>query len=207
MAVAYVEVAELRERMAIDDSAEDALLQAAIDAASDGVDEYCGRTFTVPTAATVEPVRMVRALGGRLLFDGFDIANTTGLVVKSDDNDDGVFETTWTITTDFVLEQLGARHRSSTWPYQAIRSVGSRWWPWGSNRDTVQITARFGWPAVPNSVKQATLISAAELWKLKDAPFGVAGFGEFGALRVRENPMVAAMLERYKHPVVWAVVG
>jgi hypothetical protein len=33
---------------------------------------------------------------------------------------------------------------------------------------------------------------------LKDAPFGVAGFGEFGAVRVRNNPRAMALLQPYR---------
>ena len=51
-------------------------------------------------------------------------------------------------------------------------------WPW-SHQDRIQVTGVFGWPAVPLAVKQAALIAAADLFRLKDAPFGVAGFGEF----------------------------
>jgi hypothetical protein len=39
---------------------------------------------------------------------------------------------------------------------------------------------------------------AEETFKLKDAPFGVAGFGDFGVVRVRENPAVARLLAPYK---------
>jgi hypothetical protein len=61
----------------------------------------------------------------------------------------------------------------------------------------VEVTGVFGWPAVPAPVVQATMLVASELFRLRDAPFGVAGFGEFGAVRVRENPKVAALLDPY----------
>jgi hypothetical protein len=80
-------------------------------------------------------------------------------------------------------------------------------WPAYCVRRAVQITALWGWSAVPDPVKQATLIIAAEQWKLKDAPFGVAGFGEFGPIRVRDNPMAASLLARYRHPVTAAVIA
>jgi hypothetical protein len=39
-------------------------------------------------------------------------------------------------------------------------------------------------------------------WKTKDALLGVAGYGEFGAISVRENPLAARLLERYeKYPI------
>jgi hypothetical protein len=66
--------------------------------------------------------------------------------------------------------------------------------------DRIQITGVFGWPAVPAAVKQASLISAADLFRMKDAPFGVAGFGEFGAVKITANPKVMALLQRYISP-------
>jgi hypothetical protein len=59
------------------------------------------------------------------------------------------------------------------------------------------VTGVFGWPAVPANVKQAALIAAADLFRLKDAPFGIAGFGEFGVVRVQANPRVMSLLRRY----------
>jgi hypothetical protein len=61
---------------------------------------------------------------------------------------------------------------------------------------SVQVTAKWGWPAVPPAVKQAAFIVAADLFKAKDSAFGVAGFGEFGAVRVgsRMNPQAQALL-------------
>ena len=128
--------------------------------------------------------------------------------MRTDDDDDGTFETTWTITTDYVLGGSGVGYDGATgWPYTSLRAVGSRTWPTATLRPAVQITATWGWAAVPVPVKQATLLLAAEAFKSKDAPFGVAAFGEFGPLRVRANPMVAQLLARYRHPVTSAVVA
>ena len=46
-------------------------------------------------------------------------------------------------------------------------------------------------------VRRASLMLAIDFFKLKDAPFGVAGFGDYGPMRVMENPTVAGMLRRY----------
>ena len=51
---------------------------------------------------------------------------------------------------------------------------------------------------VPTNVKVACIYTALETFKLKGAPFGVAGFGEFGPIRVRDNPRVMAMIEPYR---------
>jgi hypothetical protein len=87
------------------------------------------------------------------------------------------------------------------WPYTAFTAVNSGKllpfiYPW-RHLDAVQITGVFGWPAVPLAVKQASLIAAADLFKLKDAPFGVAGISDLGAIRVKDNPMITRLLARY----------
>ena len=203
----YASLAEFRQWAAIDDSYDDDTLTLALDTAEQKVDDHCGRTFTQDAAVTVRTLRAVDPY--RLILEpGMDISTTTGLIVKTDDNDDGSYETTWTITTDFELESSGYGYNGQAgWPWTQIIAVGSKYWPIYTNRRGVQITAKFGWPAVPAPVKQATLIMAAEQWKLKDAPFGVAGFGEFGPLRVRDNPMATALLARYRHPVTSAVLA
>ena len=104
-----------------------------------------------------------------------------------DSDGDGTYEETWTLGTDFALEvapgQYNTAAKGEPWPYTGFTIIGPKYipivWPW-SHLDRIQVTGVFGWPAVPLAVKQAALIAAADLFKLKDAPFGVAGFGEFG---------------------------
>ena len=47
------------------------------------------------------------------------------------------------------------------------------------------------------SVTEASLIIAAKLVKMREAPFGVVGWGDYGALRVRDIPEVRTLLNRY----------
>ena len=60
------------------------------------------------------------------------------------------------------------------------------------------MTAKWGWEAVPEAVRQATVIIAAETFQLKDAPFGTAGMDQFGNIyHVRDNRIAAGKLARY----------
>ena len=48
----------------------------------------------------------------------------------------------------------------------------------------------------------AAAILATEAFRMKDAPFGIATFGEFGAMRVGENPKVAQYAGPYmRNPI------
>jgi hypothetical protein len=125
-----------------------------------------------------------------------------GLLVAVDSDGDGVFETTWT-AADYELRPLnGIVGGQPGWPYNQIRAVGSKCFPRCSRRAVLQVTARWGWAAVPAPVHEACLIVASETVKLRDAPFGVAGYGDYGAIRVRNNPMAMGMLAPYCLPLI-----
>jgi hypothetical protein len=51
-------------------------------------------------------------------------------------------------------------------------------------RPGVQVTAKFGWPSVPDDINQACLILTADLYKRKDSPGGILGLGDLGAIRM-----------------------
>jgi hypothetical protein len=56
------------------------------------------------------------------------------------------------------------------------------------------VVGTFGWPSVPDPVAEATLLLAIRLFKRPDAPLGVAGFGELGAVMVRGSDLDARNL-------------
>lgn len=201
--MAYPTLAELRGHVGIgaSDTTEDTRLTSALTVAIADVESYCGRKFTQDGSVSA---RVFRAGGPCHLYlpAGSDISTTTGLVVKTDDTGTGTYGTTWTITTDFILEpHSGVGYDGATgWPYTILVAVGSRLWPDLYGRPGIEITAKWGWAAVPSAVAQAVLLHAAQLWKLKDAPFGVTGGDLLGPQRgVRENAAVAALLARYQH--------
>lgn len=194
----YATVDELKARFGhINDTIDDYLIRKAIKAASRQIDKQCRRRFYADTTAT--PRTFWRDSLWHCYVDEF--YTTTGLVVATDSDDDGVFETTWA-ATDYLLEPLGGVVDGEPgWPYNLIGAVESRTFPIG-RRPGVQVTAKWGWAVIPDDIREATLLSAAELFKLKDAPFGVAGFGEFGAVRIRPNPVVTRLITPYRRALV-----
>jgi hypothetical protein len=193
----YCSVEELKSRLAIPDSSDDLELTLAVEAASRSVDEICGRYFWRGTdTRTYVP----QSLYGQQLDDIVSVST-----FKVDFDGDGVFEQTWTQGTDYALTVSPGKYNTAakgeTWPWTGFQVIGTSKfapfvWPW-SHQDRYQVTGVFGWPAVPLAVRQAALIAAADLFRLKDAPFGVAGFGEFGVVRVQQNGRVLALLRRY----------
>jgi hypothetical protein len=196
----YALMDELKDYLNIKNTEFDARLDDALITSSRAIERYCGRHFNDAGSATARvfyPTRQKLAL-----IDDFH--TLTGLVVKTDETDDGTFEETWT-SADYQLEPLnGIREGTTGWPWWMIRAVGdSRDFPVNEKkRATLEVTARWGWSAVPGPVKTACLIMAAETFKLATAPLGVAGMGEFGIVRVRDNRMATAKLEPYRRDIV-----
>ena len=179
----YMTVDELRDVLRDQLTAYDAEYERAIGAASRQIDDYCGRHFWMEATPTV---RTFRPREIDLVWTG-DIATTTGLVVATDEDYDGVFETTWTIDTDFILEPF---ERINAKPYERIAAVGTRSFPvsgsstsYGaytraqSRRPTVQVTASWGWATVPQEVIQACSIVAVDHFKAKDLTHVAATYG------------------------------
>jgi hypothetical protein len=202
----YCTLAELKPELRIPsaDTDDDTRLEVAIAAASRQIDAHCGRFFW--REAGTHTREFYANDHRRCEVD--DISTVTGLVVQVDDDDDGVFETTLTISTDFILRPLNAADHVPVLPYNEIvlvDAINGNFPMSQSGRPGVRVTARFGWPAVPDDVKKACLVQSAMLFKSADAVFGVTEFANAGAaLRVGRtiNPIAAALLEPYCKPRV-----
>jgi hypothetical protein len=196
----YATVAELRGLLKDDGSKLDApTIERALNASSRSIDDYCHRRFWAD--ATVQ-VREYRVLSPRLAHID-DISTTTGLIVKTDTGLNATWATTWTLGTDFRLEPRNADKDGPSYAWWKIVAIGTRFFPLYCepmirDRDTLQVTAQFGWSTIPDQVNQACLLKAASLFKRKDAPFGVAGFDQFGVVRIgRNDPDVQGLLEPF----------
>jgi hypothetical protein len=196
----YCTVEEVKSRLGITDTADDFELRLAVWSASRSIDAYTGRYFWrgtdtrtyVPESITRQPVD--------------DLVSVTSL--KVDRDGDGTYEETWTLGTDYVLEVAAGKYNTAAkgeqWPYtQAVVVTGGKLFPYTwmwSHLDRIQVAGVFGWPAVPFNVKSAALLLAPDLFRRKDAPFGIAGVNEFGVLRIQQDPMMKDLLARYKNP-------
>ncbi len=191
---AYATADQLREQLGETGTGnlKTALLERAVNAASRAVDQHCRRRFWLDDTATVKTYRPT--FTDKALVD--DIGDTTGLVVKTDSTGTGTFDLTWA-ATDYELEPLNALDPNAlAWWW--IVAVDRYLFP-TARRVTLQVTAKFGWSGVPDDVEQATLMKAASLFKRKDAPFGVAGFNDFGVVRVtRQDGDVLDLLAPYR---------
>mgnify|MGYP003146778697 CR=1 FL=1 len=188
----YVALSELKSALEISSSAQDAFLNLAIDAAEASIDNLCGRYFTQDGATSA---RTYRAQPYYLATS--DISTATGLIVKTDTSADGSFDTTWA-SSDIQLEPLN--NLAQALPARYVRAVGNYTFPvYGDGQVSVEVTARWGWAAVPDAIKQAALILSSRLFNRKASPMGVIGVGDFGPVRIsRSDPDIAAMLLQYR---------
>lgn len=196
----YATLEELQDRLGgVQSSADDTKMTNALTVASRGIEKICRRQFNKTTDASA---RIYYPMHGRLVLTD-DFHTTTGLIIAIDTGDDGTYETTYA-AADYQLEPLnGIVDGEPGWPYWRIRAMRSATpIPYCGGRAPVQVTAQWGWTAVPDPVHEATLAVAQETFKLGDAPFGVMGMGEWGVVRVRENPVAMAMIARYRRDPV-----
>ncbi|GGK32138.1 hypothetical protein GCM10010124_26160 [Pilimelia terevasa] len=196
----YCTAAELKNRVGVEDTEDDFEIQQAVETAAREIDDWCKRHFFRQAGTRVYAADSPY----RCTVD--DLVSVTS--VRTDEAGDGAFETTWA-GSDYQLRPVNATAGAVPRPYRQVWAVGGRTWPHHravlARAERVEVTGVFGWPAVPTNVKAAARILAAEQLKLKDAPFGVAGFGEFGAVRVRDNPIAVRLLRSYRRrPVLVA---
>jgi len=195
----YCTLEEFREHLSEDatQNDHDSLYEQKIEAASRGVDNFCGLPpgrFLLDSAATPRTY----LAGGSWMLQVDPIGDVATAIVKTGTGN-GSYGTTLTVTTNYIFEPLNAIADGE--PVTRIRLSDGQQWPislYGTPQ--VQVTARWGWPALPAPVKQATLLVAADLWKRKDAPFGVVQSVEFGPIRLSADAFkaVSSLLQRYR---------
>lgn len=192
----YITSTELARHLRMDASAEMSAatdLTLACSSVSRWVTHWCGRDFNL--AATATPRQFDVRRDGSVPVD--DIGDAA-ITVKTDSANDGTFATTWT-SADFQVSPLGALAVGE--PVTDLLAVGSLTFPPVTRRrGLVQVTARWGWPAIPSDVKHATLIQASRIFKRRESPEGVLGGGDFGLVRVgsRLDPDVEGFLAPYR---------
>ncbi len=188
----YVALSELKSALGITSSTDDAFLTLAIGAAETAINDLCGRKFTADGSASA---RTYRAQPYICVSD--DISTLTGLVVKTDTNGDGTFDQTWA-SSDYQVEPLNNLVKGRS--VNNLRAVGDYLFPvYGDGLASVEVTAKWGWPAVPDPIEQSTLMMAARFYSRKSSPLGVIGVGDFGPVRIsRSDPDVAHLLMDYR---------
>lgn len=188
----YATLAEVKAALRLTDNVDDTLLERAIESASRRIDGYCGRWFykTSATAVNIYPINEY------LVAFPDDVSNTS-ITIKIDTNADGTYATTLTQGVDYILEPTDAALRG--YPYTHARMVGGQTFPLEVTPSfpTVQVTAQWGWNAVPSDVSQACVLLSMRQFARLNAALGVVGFADM-AITVRAvDPDVRDLLNQY----------
>jgi hypothetical protein len=190
-------------RIGTADTLDDDLIDNCVGAASRLIDGYCNRKFWQSGTAS----RIYQAEDS--FYCSIDDIAGTAITLKTSSQADGTFDVTWKVS-DYQLEPLNGNLDGLEWSYDKIRAVGDYLFPTVNanygEQALVQVTAVFGWPAIPEPVTQATIIQASRIFKRYDSPLGVAGFGDLGAIRVSRylDPDMAQLVEPYRRMRIFA---
>jgi hypothetical protein len=179
---AYVTDEEFGEYLGSASTVDTAPIRAvAIEAASRVIDQATNRQFGKVDEAEA-----------RLYTARYD-RRRCAYVVDIDDlsDSDGVTVTVnGTAVTDFTLRPYNKL------PYTKLISATIN----STEEGAVSVTGVWGWPAVPDTIKQACLIQAHRFFKRQGAEFGIAGSPDMGnelRLLSKVDPDVAVMLAAY----------
>jgi hypothetical protein len=163
----------------------------ALRTASRAVDTICDRHFYLADASN-DQTRYYTPLRPVVLEIDDCVALTS---VQTDQDGDGVFETTLTLHTDFELLPINAALESRPWTHVELKQRSRTFFPVGEPR-SVQVVGRFGWTTPPDQVITLTSILASRmLERVRTSALGIAGFGVDGAMRIaREDPDVMTLV-------------
>jgi hypothetical protein len=177
-------------------------IDPAIEAASDALNEMCGRRkfdadTTTPTTRYYKPSNP----GVIVINDMIELVSLT-----TDTDGDGDFEDEYVLNTDIVLWPLNALADGR--PYTQIRlnpAKATTAFPHCNPRGA-KVEGKFGWPAVPSFLNPATKMLATKLIKrMREAPFGVVtvGLDVGSAIRIgRSDPDIMGLIEPYTREAV-----
>jgi hypothetical protein len=188
----YCTLAEVKAALRITDNADDTLLENEIEGASRRVDGFCGRFFYKTSSLAVN----IYPLNSYLLRMPNDLANNT-VTIKTDTTADGTYATTLTLGVDYLLEPTNATVQYR--PFSHARMVGGATFPEEVTPSfpTVQVTGFWGWEAIPDDVRTATVLLSIRGFARLNAALGVVGFADM-AIQVRSvDPDVRDLLSPY----------
>lgn len=203
MATNYATVADMVARMdtgtsSTFNSSELANMTAALESASRAVDGVCRRQFGQSAAATVRYYTPVDSLRLRV----HDLVSVSALA--TDEDGDLAWERSWA-STDYMLCPIDAASSAEDVPrpYTEIRAslaTGSSAYtfPVGYEK-SVKVTGVWGWPEVPDVIREVTILEALRAYQQMQSPSGVIANTGGGSMTVvpAMHPSSVARLQPY----------
>ena len=189
----YSTLAIVKAAIGYTGTANDSITERVVTAVSRSIEQYCRRKFYGASGTRYYTPTDYRKL------DIDDVGTSGSITLKTDEDGDRTYETTWA-STDYDL-----------WPYNQapymelhVTPQGNNAWPVGVSK-SVQLAAVFGYQSgtsadAPMDVREACLIQSVRIYHRKDNPYGVAGSMEMGQLIqiAKLDPDVELMLKPYR---------
>ncbi len=174
-------------------------LRRAILASSRAIDKHTGSFFWRGSDLVTKYYDVHSATS----VDIQPIATLEDAAISIDPSGGRSYTEAWTVGTEF---EFGPENQDldSAFAYTEIHALG-RYLPRG--RKTLRVTGYPGYSAVPDAVREACVIKSTSLFKRGDSPFGIAGSGDFGFIRVSrfEDPDVVKLLDPYV-PILMGII-
>jgi hypothetical protein len=173
-------------------TADDDFIEAAGNTAEATIDQACQRAFVV---ASVTPSARVYNVPPGEVIRFHDAVQVVSIGAIS--------------SASYRLEPLnGLTWAGEARPYEQARLLSGSWsgsWT-ASDDDTITITARWGWSAIPDRIVQAALIVAKEIIVNRDeVKLGLIGFSDVGGVTARTNPIVRDAINHYRRVEAWGL--
>ncbi len=167
---------------------------AALAAAQQAIIAHCGRTFDLVEVGAVAAARSFRPTGCRDRWLSIHDCTSITSVVEA-----GV---TLAAGVDFIAEPLdGLDSLGQSVPFTALTRTRGGWYH-DDNLPTVTVTAIWGYApeadGVPAAVREACKLLAKDILFAREMSGDVAGFNEFGSVRLRRNPQIAELLAPFR---------
>ena len=198
----YATLAEVKSRLDITDTDNDTEIEAVIEGISRWIDREIGKRRGMTTFYTnTQTMYFTAQWGDRLIIP--DLVTLTTL--KTDDNGDGTFETTWT-SSDYHLAPFNSSAFGEPYTEICISETGDNTFPRGVTRG-VEIVGDWGYSSsTPDVINEACILASMRLWKRRDAIFGVGGQTALGVVTVSANLQMDADVQNMLHGINSRVV-
>jgi len=189
----YCDLGSVKGRLNITNTIDDVKLNQMINSVSRTIDAITQRRFHASTETRVYQTQ------DAYMVDVDDLLSVTTL--KTGFNSSSDYDDTWA-ATDYVLAPVNGP--LDGWPYFEIRvhPYGTMLFPQTEyTPQSIQVVGSFGFSAtVPDQVIEAALLGCQQVFKRKDAIFGVmgpTGFLQQVKWMMAGDPQISMMLSQY----------
>lgn len=191
--MSYITLDQFKDAISIADTVDDASLQRSLDAATEWIDQYTGRTFgAVDTSLSTR-------VYDPFSTDRLSVPDLTEVsIIEVDTDHDGTFATPLEFD-EYALYPLNAMQPGSApGGYTEIRLTTHADIAF-INGELVRVTARWGFGTTPASVEQACILLANRYFHRPSAPYGVWEGPATGMLGTvpEQDPDVINLLKPY----------